>query len=84
MRSLPIIVSVLQGAALMVIGFVGVADNLAPSLANTFTDWARTIPLMIPVLMTMLFVLGYSVQANQQQGDMQTGASRGWNNLEMN
>jgi hypothetical protein len=83
MRSLPIIVTVIQGAALMVVGFVGVADNMAPSLANTFTDWARTIPLMVPVLMTMLFVLGWSVQANQQQGDMQTGASRGWNNLEM-
>lgn len=83
MRSLPIIVTVIQGAAMLVIGFVGVTTDLAPSLASTFVEWARSIPLMIPVFMVMLVVLGYSVQANQQQGDMQSGASRGWNNLEM-
>lgn len=82
LRSLPIIVTDIQGAALLVVGFVALASNLAPSLAGTFTGWARSVPLMIPVLMVMLFVLGYSVQANQQQGDTMTGGSKSWNNLE--
>lgn len=82
LRSLPIILTDLQGAVLLIVGFVGVSANLAPSLAVTFTGWARSIPLMIPVLIVMLFVLGYSVQANQKQGDTMTGGSRGWNNVE--
>ncbi|MBI5863462.1 MAG: hypothetical protein HZB38_02910 [Planctomycetes bacterium] len=84
LRSLPIILTVIQGAGLLVLGFVGVTGNLAPSLASTFCEWSRTIPLMIPVLLVMLFVLGYSVQANQAQGDLTSGGSRGaWNALEL-
>jgi hypothetical protein len=73
-RSLPILVTTLQGAGLMVIGFVGIAASLAPSLAGTFVAFAHDISLFVPVLLTMLIALGYSVQANLQQGDIRSGS----------
>lgn len=81
-RHLPIILTTTQGAAVLIVAFVGLTSDLAPSLASTFVEWSGRIALMIPVLMTMLFVLGYSVQANMQQGDMMTGAGKGWNSAE--
>jgi hypothetical protein len=81
-RSLPVIVTTVQGTALLIIAFVGLSSNLAPSLSATFVEWGDRIPLMMPLMMTMLFTLGYSVQANMQQGDMLTGAGKGWNSAE--
>lgn len=76
-RSLSVLVTILQGAGLLVVGFVGLTSELTPSLGFTFQEWAERIPLMVPVLMTMLCVLGYSVQANAKRGDMETGGSHG-------
>jgi len=81
-RTVPILVTSLEGAALLILGFLGLARAIAPSLAQTFVAWAADVSAMVPVLITMLVVLGYSVQANLQQGDMQTGAGRGWNSVE--
>jgi hypothetical protein len=76
-QSLTILVTILQGAGLLVVGFVGLTSALAPSLGVTFQEWAECIPLMVPTLMTMLCVLGYSVQANARRGDMETGGTHG-------
>ena len=76
-RSLPILITMLQGSGLLIVGFVGLTSAAVPSLGLTFQDWAERIPLMIPVLIVMLCTLGYSVQANALQGDMEVGGSSG-------
>ncbi len=81
-RMLPIVITILQGAGLLVVGFVGLSTALAPSLGYTFVDWSVRLPLMVPGLMTMLFVLGYSVQANAFQGDIESGGCPGLKDLE--
>ena len=73
-RSLPILISTMQGAVLMVLGFVGVAHILAADFATTFVAWSSRFGLVVPLLMTMLIVMGYSVQANAQQGDLRNGS----------
>lgn len=78
-RKLPLIITTLQGAAVLVVAFVAVTSSLLPNLGDTFVDWANGVPLTIPVLMVMLCVTGISVQSNAQQGDMETGAGSGWN-----
>ena len=74
-RQLPMIVTILVGSGLLVTGFVGITSDLAPSLGDTFIEWAGRIPLFVPVLLIMLWTLGYSVQANARQGEMQAGGS---------
>lgn len=74
-RQLPMIVTILAGSKLLVIGFVGLALKFAPSLGSTLVDWSERLPLMMPVLLIMLWTLGYSVQANARQGELQTGGS---------
>lgn len=82
-RAMPIIVTTVEGAALLIVGFVGLASGLAPSLGQTFVDWSQTIPLLTPAMMVMLFVLGYSVQSNAQQGDVRTGGSQSLSRVEL-
>lgn len=72
-RTLPIIVTIIQGAGLLVVGFVGLSTGLVPSLGLTFVDWSGRLPLMVPVLMVMLCTLGYTVQINAYQGDIESG-----------
>lgn len=81
-RMLPIVVTIVQGAGLLVVGFVGLSTALLPSLGLTFVDWAERLPLMVPALMVMLCVLGFSVQASAYQGDVESGGSPSLRNLE--
>lgn len=81
-RYLPILTTTVNGAWLLIAAFVGLTSGLAPSLGATFCDWAASYPLMTPAFMLMLFVLGYSVQANARQGDMETGGAPGARELE--
>lgn len=81
-RSLPILVTIVPGAGLLVAGFVGITSFLAPSLGLTFIEWSARIPLLVPALMLMLCILGYSVQANAMQGDIETGGRPGVSDLE--
>lgn len=81
-RTLPIIVTTVQGSGLLVVGFVALATAVAPTLGQTFVEWASRIPLMVPALMLMLCIVGYSFQANARQGNIETGESHGWNDLE--
>lgn len=72
-RTMRVVVTTLQGVALLVIGFVGCSDIVAPSLAATFRAWADDVRLLIPVLMAMLFAAAYSYQSMLAQGDIKTG-----------
>jgi hypothetical protein len=73
-RSMPLVVTTVQGAVLMVVGFVGLSNALLPSLGVTFRQWSAESALLVPVLLSMLCVTAYSYQANMQQGDIRTGA----------
>ena len=81
-RMLPIVVTILQGAGLLVVGFVGISCDLVPSLGLTFVEWAERLPLMVPALIVMLCVLGYSVQYNGFNGDISSGGRPGIHDLE--
>jgi hypothetical protein len=74
-RTLPIVVTMIQGAGLLVVAFVGLSATLVPPLGLTFIDWATRLPMMVPVLIAMLCTLGYSVQINAYQGDLESGGS---------
>lgn len=78
-RPLPLLITTLQGAAMVIVGFVGAAKVVAPSLAFTFTDWANSGVFLIMLMMTMLTVLGFSLQSTAKQGDIRSGGGRGWN-----
>ena len=73
-RQLTLFVTTAQGGMLLIVGFVGITATMLPSLGYTFQDWADRLPFLVPMLMAMLWVLGFSVQANMMQGDMETGA----------
>jgi hypothetical protein len=81
-RSLPILVTMILGAGLLVLGFVGCSAAVVPSLGLTFIDWSSRLALLVPAVLTMLCVLGYSVQSNAYQGDVETGGSPALRDLE--
>lgn len=83
-RSLGLVLTTLLGSGLMLVGFVAATSALLPGLADTFCDWASRFSLVTPVMLLMFFVLGYSVQANAQQGDVMSGGGRGWNDAPVN
>ncbi len=82
-RALPILITVAVGSGLLVAAFVALTSVMAPTLGDTFQAWACDHPLLVPMFMVMLWVLGYSVQANARQGDMQTGGDGGLADLEL-
>ncbi len=63
-----VVLTTLQGTVLMIIGFVGAAGELVPSVGSTFREWADAQSLMVPFLVLMLFVTGYSYQSSAQRG----------------
>lgn len=81
-RTLPIFVTAAEGAVLLVVGFVGLTHRIAPSLGGTFVDCAAEYWPLVPGLLTMLWVLGYAVQANALQGGIESGGHPGWDELE--
>ncbi|RMF81901.1 MAG: hypothetical protein D6744_06605 [Planctomycetota bacterium] len=74
-RSMPVVLTTLQGGLIAIVGFVGLASRLAPALAETFISWSHHVSLMVPALYAMLVTLGVSVQANARQGDLQSGGA---------
>ena len=72
----------LAGAGLTIVAFVAITSSLAPSLGATFQDWASSYGLLVPGFILMLCTLGYSVQANARQGDMETGGDPSLRDLE--
>lgn len=73
-RAMPLVVTSVQGVALMIVGFVGLSNALLPSLGVTFLEWAADWSLLVPAMLGMLWVTAYSCQANTQQGDIRSGA----------
>ena len=65
-----VVMTTLQGTVLMIVGFVGAASELAPSVGLTFRDWADGQSLLVPILLLMLFVTAYSYQSSAQRGDI--------------
>ena len=69
-RPMTVVLTSLQGTALIIVGFVGASLELAPSVGLTFRDWAEAQSLLVPILLFMLFVTGYSHQASAQRGSI--------------
>lgn len=84
LRALPILLTTLQGAVLLVLGFTAVCNHVLPALSRTFVDWSESFWPTLPIMLTLFTITGYSVQANARQGDTRTGGGGGWNSLETN
>lgn len=74
-RTLLIMLTVLQGGPAVVLGFIGLAAEANPALATTVVGSANAYSFLIPVLLIMLAVMGYSVQLNSRQGNIASGGS---------
>ncbi len=74
-RAMTLILTTLVGTGLMIVGFVSVTAGIAPVLNGTFREMAGSYGMLVPVLMAMVFVAGYSYQSMQIQGDTVTGAT---------
>lgn len=72
-----VLFTTLQGAALMVLGFVGVANDLLPTLGSTFRALAGRNGTVVPVLLLMVTVTAYSYQASARKGDIMSGSRAG-------
>lgn len=72
-RTMMVVLTVMQGAVLLVVGWVAISTRLLPSVGVTFRQWANNESLLIPMFLAMLIVTTYSYQTMQQQGDIRTG-----------
>lgn len=68
-----VVLTAVHGAILMVLGFVALTSEILPSLGGTFRTWASSQSLVVPVLIGMLVVTGYSYQVLNKRGDMRSG-----------
>jgi MFS family permease len=73
-RTTPLVITTLFGAGLIVVGFVGLANEVLPDVGSTFGGWAQGRSFMIPLLLLMLSVTAYSFQLKERQGEISTGA----------
>ena len=76
-RSMTILLTSLHGAAMIIVGFVGVTATFLPSVSATFQAWASGGSTLVSLLIGMLVATGYSCQANFCQGNIVTGAQAG-------
>ncbi len=72
-RTTPVLLSTMVGSALIVLGFIGLSCDLLPAVGNTVKVWALGKSPFITMLLIVLTVMAYSVQAMEKQGDMYTG-----------
>lgn len=82
-RVLPRLLTTMQGSVMMLLGFVGAAGSFLPRLADTMIDTAAGMPFAVPMLLGMLCVMGYCYQTNLEDGDIQTGSSRGFKRVQV-
>lgn len=73
-NSMIVLVTTIQGAALIVLGFTGMATEVLPTVGGTFRRLAADYALTVPVLLMMLAFTAYSCQVSAQQGDIIVGA----------
>lgn len=76
-RGMTVLLTSLHGAAMMIVGFVGLSATALPSISVTFRAWSSGRSLVVPVLMGMLVATAYSCQANFCQGNIVTGSEAG-------
>ena len=55
-QTMMVLLTVIAGCGLMIVGFVGVASGVLPSVASTFRGWAGSVSFMVPMLLGMLSV----------------------------
>lgn len=72
-RLMPMVVTTLQGAVLMLLGFICVTDALLPSLSSSFVYFAHEQGLIVPIVVGMLFAAGYAFQTSISRGTIETG-----------
>lgn len=72
-RTMLLVLTSLYGTVFMIAGFVGLSTHILPSVGDTFCDWARDWSLLVPGLMAMLCITGYSIQFSGRRGDIRTG-----------
>jgi len=75
-RTMVVLMTSVQGAALFIIGFVGLASALMPSVGITFRQWSRHQSLVVPILLLMLVLTAYTCQVNARQGNLRTGGGQ--------
>lgn len=71
--TMTVLLTSIVGSAVMVVGFIGLANGVLPSLGGTIRALAGAQPLTLPILIAMLTVTTYSYQANSFRGDIVTG-----------
>lgn len=74
--SLTALVTALIGSSAAVLGFVSAASEILPGMGLMFVEATRSFPLLIPVLVGIVTVTGYTYQANNLQGSIITGSVR--------
>ncbi|MBI3720935.1 MAG: hypothetical protein HY248_00150 [Fimbriimonas ginsengisoli] len=74
--SLTALVTAINGSSLALLGFVATANTVLPSMGQTFVDTATSVPLILPVLVAMAVVTGFTYQSNMMQGSIVTGTVR--------
>ncbi len=72
-KAMAVVVTTIQGAGLMIVGFVGVVSTIIPTFGSTFRVCARNQSFLVPVLLLMVATTLYSCQARSHQGDIRTG-----------
>jgi hypothetical protein len=75
-QAMTVLLTTLQGAVLMLLGFVATSSAAMPALGSTFRNLACEQSVVVPVLLAMLTVTAFSYQATARQGDICTGMSR--------
>lgn len=73
-QAMALLHTTLLGAALCVLGFVGVANAVMPSLGSAFRTLTSNCWLIVPVILVVLSITLYTYQANGRQGDILTGS----------
>lgn len=71
--AMTVLFTTLQGAGLVVVGFVALASDAIPSLGHTFRAMANGHAILVPILLGMVCVTAYSYQASARRGDLFTG-----------
>ncbi len=62
-RSTTLVLTTVQGAVMLVVGWVSLTSQVAPTLGATFREWANSQELLVPIFLAMLFATAYSCQA---------------------
>jgi len=73
-QAMALLHTTLLGAALSILGFVGLASAVMPSLGSAFRTLTGTYWLIVPVILVVLSITLYTYQANARQGDILTGS----------